>query len=361
LIHVKFNNFQDESTKQQQYVVKDRGTFQKTVLCVVSTLACLAVVSVGLYSSRGFLVGQVAALEGTVQEKDFNEDLRTASLFVKYLNQIAGVSEMGERTDIFLDMEKAAEFDLENSLLASIAKATGKTSPAQEAIKKAVKKELWAFEKTVDDLVEETIGQQDGLKRGARTVKGDVEEKLRTTLTRISERAVGNANRQEMARREFEGMIQLFFSNFKQFDEEHGRKQKVPLQVARKLSDLIRQDADGEEQPSIRSHRLEKAMMAAMSDPAQYGVPPYEGKMKSGHHHEEYMKRVVIVSQFQRARTALSLLMERWENHTDAATVLKSLVQYTNGRMAPSLWLTLPCVRQGDWTYASWDYDIPNE
>ena len=130
------------------------------------------------------------------------------------------------------------------------------------------------------------------------------------------------------------------------------------MPVAAQLSHLIQLDS-GEEQPSIRQQRLEKAMLEALPDPVKYGVPPYEGKMRSGHHYEEYMKRVVIVKQFQRARMGMKLLQERWQKkRADASTVLNSIVQLTNKHLAPSLWLTQPCVHNGDWTYAAWNYDI---
>ena len=266
-------------------------------------------------------------------------------------------------------MEKAAEFDMEEGILdvvqAAGANISTHASTKDEAIKAkkfmelGVTKQVRIFESAVNEMVEETIGQKDKHMKKANALSRSVAKKVSRALARVKEYQQQDPDKMAYVNQTFMKIINHFMSNYEEFERRHGA-QSVPDELTQQLLHLMRSDEGGDF--GDRDQTMEVQMMDLIHDPAKYGLKPYDGQLKKGHHYEEYMKQIVIVKQFQKHRGKMLKVIHRYKSGSlSSAEFLQKLVGFSSLGKAwvPTMWLTYGCVKDGEWNYSAWIMDDP--
>jgi len=286
--------------------------------------------------------------------------------------------------ELFVDaaaqMEKAAEFDMEQGIVMQLdeqekglAHAAAKAekgvaskvalglrtlrSKARKQMLHAVRQQIRHFETSVDTMVEETIGGKDKFMEKSRLLGMSVSSKLESTLQRVMAHTIQGESaleRTAFVAKAFKKILQCFKANLSAFEKLHG-KQHIPENTIARLKHLMTSDEDGDF--GDRDQTIETKMSEILPDPEKYGVPPYAGDMKKRHHYEEYIKRMLIVDFYQQHKQQIISTMKRHsEGAISAAQALMAIVGFTSKAWVPTIWMSYKAVEQGDWSYSGWAY-----
>ena len=167
----------------------------------------------------------------------------------------------------------------------------------------SVKTSMRSFESNIDELVEATIGNADEEKPRLNKLAQSVREKLILTIRRVEEIVKHNAEeRIPMVEKAFKKKIAIFKENVRTFNKKV-EKQKVPEKVYLLLQNAVFGEHDGDF--GDRGAPMEQQLLAIIPDPSKFNVEPYSGKMKAGHHYEEYVKRILIAEVFNKRKAPI--------------------------------------------------------